>query len=44
MVKAWPVGVEPRPGIGTGLGGNIGDPFLLTGGMATGATRPARSP
>ena len=39
VVKAWPVGVEPRPGIGTGFGANIGDPFLLSGNMATGATR-----
>jgi pimeloyl-ACP methyl ester carboxylesterase len=38
-VKVWPVGVEPRPGIGTGFGGNIGDPRSLTGGIATGATR-----
>ncbi len=42
VVKAWPVGVEPGQGIGTGLGGNIGDPFLLSGNMATGATRTGR--
>ena len=39
VVKVWPVGVEPGPGIHTGFGGNIGDPFALTGGIATGATR-----
>jgi pimeloyl-ACP methyl ester carboxylesterase len=39
VVKVWPVGVEPRPGIVTGLGGNIGDPRQLTGNSATGATR-----
>ena len=39
VVKVWPVGVEPGPGIHTGLSGNIGDPFALTGGIATGATR-----
>ena len=42
LVKAWPVGVEPGPGIGSGFGGNIGDPRGLTGNIATGATRAGR--
>ena len=39
VVKVWPVGAEPGPGIHTGFGGNIGDPHALTGSIATGATR-----
>ena len=39
VVKVWPVGVEPRPGIGTGLGANIGDPQAIGGDIASGATR-----
>jgi pimeloyl-ACP methyl ester carboxylesterase len=43
VVKVWPVGVdEPPPEFGTGVGGNIGDPRLLSGGIATGATRWGR--
>lgn len=42
VVKVWPVGMEPRPGIGTGFGGNVGDPRGLGGGTATGATRLER--
>jgi len=39
VAKVWPVGIEPLPGIGTGFGGNVGDPRALSGGIATGATR-----
>ena len=39
LVRAWPVGVEAKPGVGIGLGANVGDPFALTGNAATGATR-----
>jgi pimeloyl-ACP methyl ester carboxylesterase len=39
LVRAWPVGVETKPGVVFGFGGNIGDPRGLTGGLATGATR-----
>lgn len=40
VVKVWPVGVDDPPAeFGTGFGGDIGDPFSLSGGIATGATR-----
>lgn len=36
VARAWPVGQEPREGIGTGFGHNIGDPQAVSGGMAAG--------
>lgn len=42
VVRVWPVGVEPQPGISTGFGANIGDPVGLTGDIASGATRLER--
>jgi hypothetical protein len=41
-VMAWPVGVDPLPGMATGFGGNIGDPRSIDGGIAPGATRLGR--
>ena len=39
VIQVWPVGVEPRAGLGTGFAANIGDPRHFDGGMAAGATR-----
>ena len=39
VVQVWPVGVEPREGLMTGFGANLGDPRVFGGNMATGATR-----
>ncbi len=43
VLRVPPVGdTPPRPGIGAGLGANIGDPSELNGGNAAGATRLQR--
>ena len=39
VLQVWPVGGEPRDGLGTGFAANIGDPRAFGGGSAAGATR-----
>lgn len=39
LLKVWPVGVDPLPGLGIALGSNAGDPPPLGGDIAAGATR-----
>jgi hypothetical protein len=39
VLKVWPVGVEPKPGLVLGFGSNAGDPAPLGGSIAAGATR-----
>jgi pimeloyl-ACP methyl ester carboxylesterase len=41
-IRVPPIGVTPAPGIVSGIGDNIGDPYGTGGGIATGATRLGR--
>lgn len=42
VIRVPPVGVTPAPGIVSGIGQNVGDPYDMSGGIATGATRLGR--
>ena len=42
VLKVWPVGVEPKPGVSTSLGTNPGDRGAIGGDIAAGATRGRR--
>ncbi|HEU4543391.1 MAG TPA: alpha/beta hydrolase [Jiangellaceae bacterium] len=42
VIRVPPVGATPAPGIVSGIGQNVGDPYDMSGGIATGATRLGR--